>query len=445
MLRSLAVAGILLASASGCAVLAGKEEYRDYRTVRLSEDDHARLLAMQRYLAQHPEGRWSDEIRTERKARDLEVFEAGKATRDGLTFYLRAYPDGVFATQARARLEAIEQIERQKRADAGAARLLAEDRLRRDAELRRTWVSRFAKHWASTLMSLSGWGRKIEDLAKANPDFSRAFGQAPRPRCSSDECVKHYESPYALPVPSGTRIERVMRVVLRLRMQAGKVKRAELLLPSWGFSRWRELEGQRAVIDGDAEDRSGAVKWAFEQLLAALDPQTARTPDAKYVLAEIPPPAIGPSGEGTDTTAADPGAPVTRANVEAAPAPVAEDPSTWTKPEAPAAPADMELEAVRIDQKGHAIKGEMALEPVAITLENVTVPAGQTGQAGQAGQAGQSAQGGQSASTPAAGPVLTVTPPRVEAFRVGALRVVLFAAASDARMPAYDGIVIELP
>jgi hypothetical protein len=41
--------------------------------------------------------------------------------------------------------------------------------------------------------------------------------------------------------------------------------------------------------------------------------------------------------------------------------------------------------------------------------------------------------------------VLTVTPPRIEAYRIGALRVVVFAAGSNAGAPAYDGIASELP
>jgi hypothetical protein len=101
----------------------------------------------------------------------------------------------------------------------------------------------------------------------------------------------------------------------------------------------------------------------------------------------------------------------------------------------------MELDAVRIDQRGRAIKdAEMQLEPVAITaggeemvLDNVAVPGGQSGQGEASAPASQQA------------PVLTVTPPRIEAYRIGALRVVVFAAGSNAGAPAYDGIAIELP
>src|SRR4029077_21192738 len=111
----------------------------------------------------------------------------------------------------------------------------------------------FFGYWAKTLLSIGNWGAPIEQVARANPEFSRAFGRPPRPRCTSDGCVKYYESAYAVPVPGGTRIERVMRLILRLRMEGGQVVRAELLMPGAGFSRWQELEERRAVVDGDAE------------------------------------------------------------------------------------------------------------------------------------------------------------------------------------------------
>ena len=188
---------------------------------------------------------------------------------------MSAFPDGEFATQAQSRLSAIAAIEARKREELARAAQLAEERKVREAELSRTWVSRFFGYWVKTLYGLDHWGSPIEQLARANPDFSRAFGRPPRPRCSTDECVKYYESGYAVPVPGGTRLERTMRLVLRLRMDRGRVTRAELLLPSWGFSRWKELEERKPVVDGDPEARTQAVDWAIARVMPLLD-QIAR-------------------------------------------------------------------------------------------------------------------------------------------------------------------------
>jgi len=192
---------VLLGSLSGCVMFVGKDEYRDYRAVQLASGERARLLALQRYAAKHGDGHWIGAVQSERAGRELAVFEAGKSTRSGLELYLAAYPDGELVAQARSRLAAIEVIEGRKRAEQLAQTQLAEQRKARDGELQRTWVERFASYWVRTLSTLQGLGQSIDKVAAQNADFSRAFGRAPRPRCTSEACVKQYESHYALPVP----------------------------------------------------------------------------------------------------------------------------------------------------------------------------------------------------------------------------------------------------
>ena len=79
--RGLAGRALALALCSvalvGCASFVPKREYADYRAVRLAGDDDARLLAMQRYVAEHPSGRWATELQSERTAR-------GKRGKSGL-------------------------------------------------------------------------------------------------------------------------------------------------------------------------------------------------------------------------------------------------------------------------------------------------------------------------------------------------------------------------
>ena len=69
MNRTMKQAGVLvLASAllAGCAVFASKSDYASYREVRMADDERAQLVAMQRYMAEHPEGSWSEEIQQQR-------------------------------------------------------------------------------------------------------------------------------------------------------------------------------------------------------------------------------------------------------------------------------------------------------------------------------------------------------------------------------------------
>ncbi|HEX7476445.1 MAG TPA: hypothetical protein VF331_01435 [Polyangiales bacterium] len=438
---------------TGCAVLAGKADYADYRAVRLSHDDASRLLAMQRYVQRHPDGQWHVSIQAERERRDVATFESGKATATGLSHYLRVFPDGVFSAQARSRLSAIALIEGRKHAELARARQLTEARKQREVELSRTWVTRFIGYWAKTLGGLSSWGAPIPEVAHDNPAFSRAFGAEPRPRCTLDECVKYYASHYAVPVPGGTRVERTLSLLLRLRMRDGKLERAELLLPDQGFSRWFEIEERKAVVDGDPLARHAAVAWAEKvlvPLLAIAGSDIAEGPGG-YVLAPIERPAIGPSGELTDTTAEDPSAPRNRLGGVAADGTTLAGPDVGELVRPKQEPtADMVFAPLAVDRSGHAAAApELAATPAepaaapheagsgeVMVMQPLAVPLAGTGQ----GPALPAPTLAPEVAPPAA---LTADPGVIRVFTSRALRVVLFAAPSDQSSPAYDGIVIE--
>lgn len=447
----LALGWLLLAA---CAAFVAKQEYADYRAVQLAPSDDARLLAMQRYVTSHPQGRWATELQAERGAREREVFERGKASKPGLELYLAAYPDGVFAAQAQARLSAIALIEQRQQAELAQVAALEVERKRLEDERSRTWVTRFVRYWTKTLLSVARWGVPIEQVARENAELSRAFGRPPRPRCSFDECVKYYDSAFAVPVPGGTRLERTMRLLLRLRLREGKLERAELLLPQWGFSRWIELEDKKLVVDADPSARAAAVEAALGRILPLLDELAQeRTPIEGFVLGELAPPAIGPSGERLDTTVEDPAAPSNRIQGEAGAAAggAAEpDVAQMLAPTAPEPAADMELAPLQVGPDGRALPaggGEMVLDPLRVpsagaaagemVLDPLAVPA-------QAGSTGAPAAGQPGRPIGAAAPAaMLVSPASTRAFRVGALRVVVFAAGTDARAPAYDAIVVE--
>jgi hypothetical protein len=447
MKRAVGIA--LLLAANGCRVFAGKGDYEDYRAVRLARDPDQRLYAMQRYSERHPSGAWQEEIAVERTDREAEIFESGKSTREGLERYLRAYPDGTFAAQARSRLAAVDVIERRRRDEEAQARQLAAARKQREQELSRTWVSRFAGYWAGTLLRLTGWGTPIPEVARQNPQFSRAFGAAPRPRCTADECVKYYQSPYGVPVPGGTRVERTLALVLRLRMHEGKLDRAELLLPALGFSRWYELEQRKVIATGDVQGRTQAVQWAIGRLQEAIKPVLPElAPLPSYALAPIPAPAIAPSGELTDTSAEDPSQPPKQLS-GTEPAAAQPDIGTLVKPKETEPAPDMVLAPLGVTKEGRTFtptpSAAASSQPPAadgggevMVMDTLAVPK-------------QPAGGAPVASAPAAGsgepapaPENVSAPPVVEAFHAAGLRVVVFAAAgSTTGKDAYDGLLIE--
>jgi hypothetical protein len=441
---------LLAVLCSGCAAFASKSDYRDYRAVRLASDSDQRLLAMQRYVAAHPDGRWHDEVQRERSARERAIFESNKGDRKGLELYLTAFPRGAFAPQARARLSAIEVIEQRKRDETARAALLEEQRKAREAELSRTWLTRFMEYWARTLLAIDAWGAPIETVASNNPEFSRAFGRAPRPRCTSEECVKYYESSYAVPVPGGTRIERSVRLVMRLRLDQGRLTGAELLIPARGFSRWKEIEDRQAVVDGDPQARKGALDFALARLLPLVtELLPTRQPQDGYALPELRSPKIGSTGELVDTTAQDPSSPSNRIQGDLAPASEREGAPAIAELVAPAAPEqapDMVMSPLLIGPDGRPLP-RAAEQPRSgeaqpgsgevMEMAPVVVPRAPGTPSQDAGTTTQPP------SAPAPAASVAQEPGFTQAFQANGLRVVIFAASSDAAAPAFDGLLIE--
>ncbi|MCC7539562.1 MAG: hypothetical protein IT379_25275 [Deltaproteobacteria bacterium] len=233
------------------------------------------MAALKRYSQEHPDGHFIDRVREERVALEAAYWEAGQSSRSGLQLYLDMFPDGPHAEEARPRFEALQGVASRGEDAAAKQREIARQRLVQQAEERRTWLRRSAIYWLQTMVRLTSWGSPIPEVARQNGEFSRAFGQEPRPRCTPTECVKHYQNSYFVPVPGQTRVDRSVSFDLRLVLREGRLVSAELLLPNLGMSRWFEMENQEIVEDGDEGARRRAVAWAVailrESITASFD------------------------------------------------------------------------------------------------------------------------------------------------------------------------------
>ena len=276
----------------GCAALAPKQDYRDYRAVERAQDERARQVAMREYLAAHPDGRWADEVRAERERQELSLFEANKSTVEGLTHYLAVYPEGQYVGQARRRLAALQAVEGSRRAGEEAAQGVRRERRQEALEARRQWATKAITFWSRVLLGVQRWGQPISEVASANAEFNRAFGAAPRPRCSERECIKFYQLDFALPVPGRTRVDRSLRILLRLKLDEGKLTRAEMLLPDRGFSRWYELEEQQFIEDADPEQRQHAIDWALQKIIPIVRGVVPSAAAVDVVPEPIEPPSV---------------------------------------------------------------------------------------------------------------------------------------------------------
>lgn len=417
--RELTAASLFAASLAGCTLVASKPEYADYRAVRLAEGDRDRLVAMQRYVANNPEGHWYEAFQTERTSRESEVYEAGKTTREGLEFYLAAYPDGQFAEQARPRLAALSAVQGRRENEAERARETQAERLRQRQEQRRTWGSRAVTYWTRTLLSVQNWGSPIADVARGNPAFSRAFGENPRPRCTAAECDKFYQNAYAIPVPGATRIDRTIQIILRLKMEAGAVRGAELLLPARGFSRWYEMENRVAVVDEDPSQREQVIAWVLERLVPAITSTLTNAVAGESVtLAPVVPVAF--TAEGTRTGTSTPGS----GGTDAADETDGEDEEGEEQPAAAPTPAPAATPAAATSN----------VDALLAQASGTSAPAADVAQTAAAAPAPVAAE---QASAP-------IAPNAVRVFNAPNLRVVVFTAGDDDYDTAYDGVSIEL-
>lgn len=391
---------------AGCAVFASKSEYQSYRQVRMAEERNAKLVAMQAYIAEHPEGTWSKTIQEERVRLEPEVWAESHASREGLEFYLQAFPDGPHAAEARPRLAALQTVQSGREEEAERAREI--ERQRREAleERRRTWLTRAMQFWTQTMIGVQNWGSPIADVARQNPPFNRAFGQAPRPRCSREECIKFYQAQYAIPVPGATRIDRSVELMLRLRMRNGNVQRAEMLLPNKGFSRWYEQENRTIVTDEDPTQRQQAIEWALERIVPAIRETAPNAQPIDVVPEPIDPPTVRAPNQ------PDPGA-------SFAPGDTAEE-----REEAPPQePQEPEAPQQRQQQGGGAL--DELLDRAAGTEEDQAAPTPEP------------------EPEPAPEPESMVLPIALQGFRVGDVRIVIFAASTEDYGVAYDGVFIE--
>jgi len=259
MRRAIALVTLVL-WIGGCSVFATHEEYGAYRTVHLAQNDDERLLAMATYMEHYPHGYWASEISNERDAREQGVWLSGNSTQAGLERYLAAYPDGTYAEQAHARLAAVSHVEEHREVEQEHVVAVQRVDAAAQAEQRRQWVTQATTFWARTLLGIRNYGQSIAQVARANPEFSTAFGQAPAPMCTPTHCLKHYHAHYAIPVPGATRIEREMQLFMRIRLESGHVERVEVLMPNMGFSRWYELENRTLVTDEDPAQRQQAME-----------------------------------------------------------------------------------------------------------------------------------------------------------------------------------------
>lgn len=388
---------------ASCAMFTSHEDVAMWRATRENTNEEERLAAISEYTRAHPRGAFVAQANGELAAHEENVWESGNATVEGLQYYLATYPTGTYVAQATERLDALSTVTERREVEESHVEDLEAARAAEASENRRLWAGRAVEFWARTLLPIRNFGSPISAVARANPDFSRAFGEEPAPLCTPTACIKHYHGHFAIPNPGGTRIERDMHLYLRLALgERGRVDRVEVLMPNKGFSRWYEMENRVLVTDEDPEQRQAAIEW----VLGRLEPIIAELATGGRAI-DVVPEAILPisaADRAASETAVDagddrPSTPPPAAEAEATPPPAATETS--------------EIDALLAAAAGGSTPPAGGRTPPPVVEEEEAAP-------------------------------LMVFPIALRAIALRNVQVVVFAAADEDYGEAYDGFYIEV-
>ena len=297
-----------LLAVGGCRVFSSPSEYALYREYRYEAPGPDRLAAGGRYLAAHEGGTFAAEVREVVQAQEEDFWSDHRSGVDGLNEYLRAFPRGMHADEARERLAVFEraraQQEAERRAQQDAERERREAELREAAVRQRLWMRTHFNRWTRLFGGLQGWGQGIGPIVQQNPEFGAAFENDP-PQCRASHCRKTYTLDFYIPVPGRSAVPRRLTFLLDLvRVGAERsVTQTLFTVRNRGLTQWWELEQQQAAEADSAEARETAVRWTMDQLRAALVasfPEATETPAALYG----PPPEAVMQGVEEDENAA---------------------------------------------------------------------------------------------------------------------------------------------
>jgi hypothetical protein len=269
----LALAVTPLGCAMGRQIVADDADFRDYRAFRVAAREGLRLSRAAAYLAAHPEGEWSAEVRQAFDDEEPVFFEACQGSREKARDYLVDLPNGPHATAAMALLvEYSMKVE-----DVATARLLRDAR-RTEAKLeaaasRRRAVGEAILAATGALLADGVYGTRIEDTP---PALRRVLGgEAP---VSWGTVPSRREADYFFVVPTlAGREGRVATVIVRAVIDAngiveGRIEGLDL------FVRWDESDLVRPLDGSSPNHRSEAALHAQELLAGALE---ARLPEAR--------------------------------------------------------------------------------------------------------------------------------------------------------------------
>ena len=274
MRHALVAATLALAGCQG--FLASPWEYAAYREIRVAPTLEERLAAAHRYLEEHPDGRFKDEVRAVFHPAEDAFYESKKGSKEGLRAYLAALPDGPHHEAASKRIARIEMAEKARRAalDRSSAEAISRVSGRLAEELAR--AQREVDGWLAAWIARDAFSAPLS-AAKAALVVPFALS-LPAPRCTLLEppdgrtarrCAKLLELGYEVEVDIGTE-PRQITLEITLDQDARGVPLSATIAGPDLFVRLEETYRVKPIAPDDTAQRAAAVTRVTSMVKAAF-------------------------------------------------------------------------------------------------------------------------------------------------------------------------------
>ncbi|MFT3771903.1 MAG: hypothetical protein QM820_41370 [Minicystis sp.] len=294
-----ALLATLALAAAGCqaqAFIASPSDYAGYRATRVAPTFEERLAAAERYLQQHPDGRFKDEVRAFFDRGEEAFYAANQGNKAGLQGYLKVLPRGPHHAQAERRIGEIETAERSSRAELNRSVAEVEARVSGRAAAERAHVREELEAWLRRLLDPQTYAAPV---AAARADLVVPLSLSlPSPRCERIEpaegavarrCAKLIELPYRVEVERGTEPREATIEITIAEDARGVPLEASIGGPDF-FLRLEETYRVKPIAPGDTAQRTAAITRAASLVKAAFgavvseDPSCKRRPSPPAVL-----------------------------------------------------------------------------------------------------------------------------------------------------------------
>lgn len=306
MKRALVVLSLALLGCPAQGFIASPSDYAAYRETRIAPTLEERLAAAQRYLDEHPDGRFRDEVKESYYPAEDAFYAAKKGSKAGLLAYLAALPKGPHRELAEKRVAQIETAEKSRLASIARSSAEVEARVSGRMAEERTRVQDELKAW------LARWIDKAvfaAPLSTASAGLVVPFALSlPSPRCAlldppqgavARRCTKLLEMPYEVEIDAGTETHQATMEIAVAQDARGVPREVTISGPDL-FVRLEETYRVKPIPPADTALRAAAISRGTGLVKSAFT--RAISDDAACRLRPVPPAVLDLGCQGVRVT-----------------------------------------------------------------------------------------------------------------------------------------------